>query len=144
MRKVIEKCPACGDELVVTQLRCHGCETEVHGQFSTSLFCKLSPEDLAFAEMFIRLRGNVREMERELGVAYNAVRNRLDEVIERLGFEADSPPSESRTRRRRSRTRRSLDRASVLNQLERGDITPDQAEELLRGESPTDEEAEDE
>ena len=50
MYKVIEKCPACGDELIVTRLRCNGCKTEVHGTFQTSLFCKLSTEDLAFAE----------------------------------------------------------------------------------------------
>ncbi len=143
MRKVIERCPACGDDLTVTRLRCGRCETEVHGAFQTSVFCKLSPEDLAFAEMFIRLRGNVREMERELGVAYNAVRNRLDEVIGRLGFESDGSDRETRSRRRSSSSS-TPDRTTVLDQLDRGDITADQAAELLRGGSPIDEEAEDE
>ena len=143
MRKVIEQCPACGDELIVTRLCCHTCETEIRGTFQTSVFCKLSPEDLAFAEMFLKLRGNVREMERELGVAYNAVRNRLDEVIDRLGLETTQPERETRARRR-SRTASSPDRTTVLDQLDRGEITADQAAELLRGGSPTEEEAEDE
>ena len=142
MYKVIEKCPACGDELIVTRLRCDGCKTEVHGTFQTSLFCKLSTEDLAFAEMFVRMRGNVKEMERELGVAYNAVRNRLDEVIERLGFEAAQPERETRSKRR-SRSTAGPDRTTVLDQLDRGEISADRAEELLRGGSPTDEETDD-
>ena len=88
MRKVIERCPACGGDLAVTHLQCGRCDTEVSGRFAPNPFDRLSPEGLAFVEVFVRLRGNVKEMERELGVPYSTVRGRLDEVIGELGFEA--------------------------------------------------------
>ncbi len=145
MRKVIRECPVCGDDLVITHLRCPGCETEIRGSFQTSVFCRLSSEDLAFAEMFIRLRGNVKEMERELGVAYNAVRNRLDHVIGNLGLDSrdldsfgepdvkESPEQADAARRR-----------AILDQLDRGEVSADEAVHLLSGGSPTNEETRDE
>ena len=87
MRKIIERCPACGGDLAVTHLQCGRCDTEILGRFAPSPFDRLSPENLAFVELFVRLRGNVKEMERELKVPYNTVRGRLDEVIRQLGFE---------------------------------------------------------
>ena len=152
MRKVIRECPVCGDDLVITHLRCPGCETEIRGAFQTSVFCRLSPEDLAFAEMFIRLRGNVKEMERELGVAYNAVRNRLDKVIGNLGFDSGNLESDSRDLDSSGRPdpKESPEQADaarrrvILDQLDRGEVSADEAVRLLSGGSPTNEETRDE
>ena len=123
MRKIIERCPACGKDLVVTRLRCSSCETEVSGRFSTTVFARLSPGSLAFAEAFIRLRGNIKEMERELGVPYNAVRSRLDEVIAELGFDPDDRPEEAPDPAPR--------RKEILDRLERGEIEATEAVEML-------------
>ena len=90
MRKLIERCPACGGELVVQRLACHQCHTGIDGHFRTSTFDRLSPESLAFAELLVRLKGNMKEMERELGVPYSTVRHRLDDVVRELG-----PPQEA-------------------------------------------------
>jgi hypothetical protein len=138
LRNVIEVCPVCGDHLVVTQLKCGSCETEIHGAFRNSVFCRLSAEDQAFAEMFIRLRGNVKEMERELGVAYNAVRNRLDQVIQNLGLDS-APPQPPLTQSNGDE----VNRRAILDQLEQGEISADEAVDLLSG-SPTKEEDQDE
>jgi hypothetical protein len=102
--------------------------------FKNSVFCSLSPEDQAFAEMFIRLRGNVKEMERELGVAYNAVRNQLDRLIRNLGSEqvAERPPVPENPGIQ-------VDRRAILDRLEQGEISADEAVELLSG-SPTEKE----
>lgn len=154
LRKVIRECPVCGDDLVITHLRCSGCETEIRGAFQTSVFCRLSPEDLAFAEMFIRLRGNVKEMERELGVAYNAVRNRLDHVIGNLGFDSGNLEFDSRDSGPDSSSQPAVGespeqadvvrRRAILDQLDRGEVSADEAVHLLSGGSPTNEETRDE
>ena len=145
IRKVIRECPVCGDDLVITHLRCPGCETEICGAFQTSVFCKLSPEDLAFAEMFIKLRGNVKEMERELGVAYNAVRNQLDQVIGNLGLDSrDLDSSSEPDVKENPEQADAARRRAILDQLDRGEVSADEAVHLLSGGSPTNEETRDE
>lgn len=130
IHRAIETCPICQDHLIITTLQCQGCKTEIRGTFKNSAFCGLSPEDQAFAEMFIRLRGNVKEMERELGVAYNAVRNQLDRLIRNLGSEqeAESAPSAEPQKN-------SIDRRAILDRLEQGEISADEAVALLGGSS---------
>ena len=135
MRKLIERCPGCGGRLVVTRLSCPACDVEVTGRFATSLFDRLSPESLAFAETFLRLRGNVREMARELGIPYNAVRGKLDDVIAEMGFDtaasdarpADEDPDNA------AEPVSSANRHQVLERLDRGEITADEAADLLAG-----------
>ena len=140
IHKTIEICPICQDHLVITRLQCHGCGTEIHGAFEASVFSSLSAEDQAFAELFIRLRGNVKEMERELGVAYNAVRSQLDRVIKNLGSPTDV---ESDIDVDHSPRQASIDRRAILDQLESGEISADEAVELL-SDSPETKEARDE
>ena len=147
MRKVIERCPACGGDLAVTHLQCGRCDTEVSGRFAPNPFDRLSPEGLAFVEVFVRLRGNVKEMERELGIPYSTVRGRLDEVIGELGFEAGADagdaaaPSQPGKRRgpgdspRRRDARSSGDdprrRQEILTRLSAGAIDVDAAVDEL-------------
>ncbi len=121
MRKVIERCPACGGDLTVTHLQCGRCDTEISGRFSPNPFDRLSPESLAFVEVFVRLRGNVKEMERELKVPYSTVRGRLDEVIRELGFEAEPGRSEQNSDGYEDR------RKEILLHLEKGSIEADAA-----------------
>jgi len=140
MRKLIERCPGCGGELAVTRLDCPQCHTRLEGHFRASAFDRLSPESLAFVELFVRLKGNMKEMERELAVPYSTVRHRLDEVVRELGPPQGPPPSlaavppepaapppatpsPSEAARRRE----------ILDRLGRGDITPDEAVQLLGG-----------
>lgn len=128
MRKIIEKCPACQDEVIVTRISCTRCECEVTGQFQPTTFNRLTPESLAFVETFVRLRGNIKEMERELGVPYSTIRNRLDDVIIELGFVpgAHIPPP-------KIEEMPSTSRQEILKRLESGEITAeDAAEELGR------------
>ena len=121
MRKVIERCPACGGDLTVTHLQCGHCDTEISGRFSPNPFDRLSPESLAFVEVFVRLRGNVKEMERELKVPYSTVRGHLDEVIRELGFEAEPGRPEQDSDGYEDR------RKEILLHLEEGSIEADAA-----------------
>jgi hypothetical protein len=97
----------------------------IHGRYAPCPFCRLSTEDLAFLEVFVRSRGNIKDIERELGVSYWAVRNRLNEIVEAMGGEPFQPPP--------SEPGASARRRDILEQLSRGEITAAEAGELLSG-----------
>jgi hypothetical protein len=133
MRKILESCPTCGGDFAVTELTCTVCDTVVRSRYSPCPFCRLSPEDLSFLLVFVRNRGNVKDMERELGVSYWTIRGRLNEVITSMGLEpggepeADDPPAA-----RPVAPDRSAARQTVLDRLRRGEITAEEAAEQLR------------
>jgi hypothetical protein len=105
---------------MVTELTCDSCGTSVKGRFQIPELCRL-PEDLyQFLLVFVKNRGIIREVEKELGISYPTVRSRLDAVLEALGVGA---------------AQSAADQAQVLEMLERGEITPEDAEKMLRGES---------
>jgi len=97
--RVIGKCPVCRKELTITRLKCQGCSTEISGDFSPCSFCFLDPEQERLIMVFLKTRGNIREVERELGISYPTVRARLDEVLAALGL----PVSDRGLRRRPTR-----------------------------------------
>src|SRR6185503_18138390 len=82
MPLIPQTCPSCSSPLVVTQLNCTVCGTGVVGKFELSPFFRLSPESLKFLEFFVRNRGNVKEMERETGESYWAIRRQ--EILAQL------------------------------------------------------------
>jgi hypothetical protein len=92
---VISTCPVCSGELAVTRLHCRSCGTTLEGDFSVGRFGRLSREQLALLESFLRARGNLREIERELGLSYPTVRSRVEALVRGLGFgprpDADEP-----------------------------------------------------
>lgn len=119
MPLIPQTCPSCSAPLAVTQLTCTSCGTGVVGRFELSPFFRLSPESLHFLEAFVRNRGNVKELERETGESYWAIRRHLDEVIAEMGFEAAPKPDLS------------TQRQEILGQLSRGEIDVQAATRLL-------------
>jgi hypothetical protein len=87
MAKLPRKCPSCSTTLEITRLTCPECKTEVCGHYQPDLFASLDANDFDFLVLFIKSKGNVKEMERELGISYWAIRSRLNEVVEQLGLE---------------------------------------------------------
>lgn len=83
---VIATCPVCANELTVTRLRCRSCGTTLEGDFAVGRFGRLNRDQMALLESFLRSRGNLREMERELGISYPTVRGRVDALVRALGF----------------------------------------------------------
>jgi hypothetical protein len=83
---VISTCPVCSSELAVTRLHCGSCGTTLEGDFSVGRFGRLNRDQLALLESFLRSRGNLREMERELGISYPTVRSRVEALVRALGF----------------------------------------------------------
>jgi hypothetical protein len=124
MRPVLDKCPVCGEALIVARLHCRNCDTAIEGQFAIGRFQRLSAEQLAFVETFVRCEGKINRMEEALNLSYPTIRGRLRDVIRALGYEAApaeepaSPPEPERHK--------------ILDDLADGRITSDEAINLLR------------
>lgn len=114
MKKVISRCPVCSSELTVARLKCDSCDTVIENNFHLSKFDYLSDEELYFTETFIRCRGNIKEVEKDLGISYPTVRSKLDAVIKKLGYET-------------STDEQSLKKEEILKALENGEITAEEA-----------------
>lgn len=119
-------CPVCSDSLIGLRLGCPTCGTEVSGHFETCRFCRLSGGDRAILEVFLRSRGNIRDVQAHLGVSYPTARVRLIDVLDRLGL-AEDPAGEP------ERPPAVEDVGAVLADLAAGRIDVHQAERFLDG-----------
>lgn len=120
MKKLIGRCPICGSVMSVKTLYCKECDVEINGTFEIDSFFKLTAEQLLFVKTFIRNRGNIKEVEKELGISYPTVRNKLDEVIEALGYTVVNKDDFQKRRK------------DVLSRLEKGEITSEEAISQLK------------
>jgi hypothetical protein len=123
--ELLSHCPVCQGELCVTRVRCSQCETVIEGKFHLNAFNRLTAEQQRFVEIFLGCRGNMSEVQKELGVSYPTVRARLEEVVERLGRKRDT--AEEAT----------FDRVRVLEELASGHIDVDEAIRRLSREKGT-------
>jgi len=119
---LIGKCPVCSENLRITKLKCPHCRTEISGNFQLDKFLRLDKEQLEFVEVFIKSRGNIKEVEREMGISYPTVRNKLDDVIGALGYNAEESPDDITAEKRKE----------ILDSLEKGEIDSQEAVELLQ------------
>jgi len=132
-RDAISTCPVCESRLQVTRLHCNTCGTTIEGEFNVGRFARLGREQMALLESFLRSRGNLRELERELGLSYPTVRGRVEALLRALGLgdgtipapEA-APPAEAGIDPEQRRI--------VLERLARHELTAEQAAAALRGE----------
>lgn len=120
-KEVLGKCPICHEELYVTRLSCNNCDTSIEGEFSLCKFCKLSSEQKNFIEIFIKNRGNIKEIEKEMGISYPTVRGKLENAIEALGHNPKYSQPE-------------INKIEILEKLDNGEITSEEAVKLLKGE----------
>ena len=73
-------------------------------------------------ETFIKCEGKITRVEEELGISYPTVRNRLHDAVRALGYEVPVEAGVSAERRK-----------SILEQVQAGELTPEDAVELLKG-----------
>jgi hypothetical protein len=137
---VIATCPVCAGELTITRLHCRDCGTALEGEFGVGRFGRLDREQLDLLESFLRSRGNLKEMERELGISYPTVRARVDALIRSLGLAGDGPvpedadaefetePAEAAV----ASATASTERRAILERLARREISSEEAATALR------------
>jgi hypothetical protein len=131
---VIATCPVCSDELTITRLHCRSCGTALEGEFGVGRFGRLDREQMALLESFLRSRGNLKEMERELGISYPTVRGRVDALVRALGL-ADGAPDEDPFDPEESPVAAddaATERRDILERLARKEIDAEEAAAALR------------
>lgn len=121
MKKSLTQCPVCEDRLRITEYRCTSCDTVIRGNFEVCEFCALDDEQMEFLRLFLKSRGNLSVVAKTLGVSYPTARQKLNNLLCSLGYE----PEEEEERR--------ATRQEILDMLESGEITPDEAIKLLKG-----------
>jgi hypothetical protein len=117
-------CPTCHSALTVTELSCAACGTRVSGQFRRCEFCGLDDDQRALLRVFLATRGNVKEIERFLGVSYPTARARLDDLIGAVG---------ANETRAKSQSSAPQDRHAILDQVAVGTLDVGEALQLLAG-----------
>lgn len=137
-RDVISTCPVCEGELAITRLHCRSCGTALEGEFGVGRFGRLSREQLALLESFLRSRGNLKDLERELGISYPTVRGRVESLLRALGLaDGDAPaPTEEDEPTAADAPNPTTDKAaderrSILERLARREISADEAAAAL-------------
>ena len=110
------RCPSCGGRMHVEKLGCASCGTEVQGRYRPCPVCALEPEPRKLFDLFLQARGNLKDVQRALGLSYPTVRQRIEEMFRKLeGAEQGPEPMD------------------VLQRVRRGEISVEEAERLLRG-----------
>ncbi len=138
-RDVIATCPVCQSELSITRLHCRSCGTSIEGDFSVGRFGRLSREQMTLLESFLRSRGNLKEMERELGISYPTVRGRVEALVRALGLAEGEPAKDvdllTEDIEEEPVEHAPVDRREILERLARREISAEEAAAALRGES---------
>ena len=111
-------CPVTGEALEVTRLLGPTSGVVIEGRFAPNEFALLPREHVEFLRLFVKVRGNLKEVERMMGVSYPTVRLRFDNLLKALGYEVDDDPSERRD--------------EILGRLERGEIGAQDAAKQLQ------------
>ncbi|NRD78169.1 DUF2089 domain-containing protein [Bacillus sp. BRMEA1] len=117
---LLTNCPVCSKQLIITKLECHHCHTAIENNFELSKFMALGQEQLHFIEVFLKCRGNIKEVEKELGISYPTVRGKLDDIISSLGYSTNKKDQ--------------IDKKKVVTMLEKGEISAEEAISMLKEE----------
>jgi hypothetical protein len=120
-KRILHECPLCSTSLQVRELYCPRCRIRIQGDFEPpqSRLLSLSRKELEFVELFVRLRGSIKEVEKSLGVSYPTVRGMLDAVIKSLGYSPGRPLQAEK-------------RMQIIEKVDRGEISAERAAELLQ------------
>ena len=124
---VISECPVCHEDLFVTGLECNNCGTQLQGAFTLSKFNYLDTEKLYFIEIFMKNRGNIKMVEKEMGLSYPTIKKLLEEVIEQLGYSSSQVEEEPKEKEEYT----GPSRKEILEQIDKGELSVEEATKLL-------------
>jgi hypothetical protein len=110
-------CPLCGEAIEVTQIKCTGCGSEIKGSFATAGLGVLPVEYQKFITVFLRHRGNISQVEKELGISYPTINKMLDSINKALSSSGQEKP---------------LTRKEILDSIEKGEMSVREATFILK------------
>lgn len=84
MTKLPTICPSCESALSVSQMKCTHCNTEVSGVYELPLYLKLTREEQDFILNFFLSSGSIKEMAKQAELSYPTMRNKMDDLIEKI------------------------------------------------------------
>lgn len=116
--RLISKCPVCSGKLRAIKLKCSRCGTVIENEFELSKFESLGDEQVKFLETFVMCRGNIKDVEKEMGISYPTVRAKLDDVITALGYVVVKKPA--------------VESTEIIDMLEKGEISAEQAVSMIK------------
>ncbi|MCP4684079.1 MAG: DUF2089 domain-containing protein [bacterium] len=105
-----------GKPITIERVAVEGENVAVEGAFELPPMARLRAEDQVFVAVFVKSHGSIKQMEKQFGISYPTVKSRLNRIAEQLDF------VEVETTTKRS---------DVLNRLERGELTVEEAIESL-------------
>jgi hypothetical protein len=118
-RRPPANCPVCSARLATTRLTCPSCSTELSGSFTSCEFCALTNDDRDVLRVFLSSRGNMKELERHLGVSYPTARARFDALLSKIGIDRPAAaPAPSRVELMEQVARGEIDIEEALSRLE--------------------------
>lgn len=125
LHDVPHKDPVTGAELYISELTCEESGVTIRGRFAIPKYSKLDKDQTRFLDTFLRCRGMLSSMEKELGISYPTVRSRLESLLDAL----DMIPIKESTRQKDKEADK---RRKILDLLEKGEITAEEAKSRIR------------
>jgi len=110
-------CPLCGESIEITRISCESCGCEITGSFKPAGFTMLPPEYQKFIAVFLRHRGNIKAVEKELGISYPTINKMLETINKMLESSTEEKP---------------LSRKQILDAIEKGQMTVKDAAYILK------------
>lgn len=124
---LITRDPITKKPLQVTRLENFESGIIIEGNFNLSKFNYLKEEQRYFIEVFIKNRGNIKQVEKEMNISYPTVKKMLDDVIIALGYQIDSDVESNEE----VKSEPSL-KSKILKEVEKGLLTVEEALEKLK------------
>ena len=126
LHKLPARDPVTGGELYISEVSSEESGISIRGKFEIPVYARLDHDQQKFLEIFLKCRGMLNSVEREMNISYPTARARLDTLLESLGMKPTEPRDEGLRKEKQAERKR-----RVLEELERGEITAEEAKEKL-------------
>ncbi len=113
-----------GADITIEKVRLTQSGIAIEGEFELPMLARLSAEEQVFVMAFIQCHGSIKDMEEMFGISYPTVKNRLNRLADKLKLVQNYPYTSSGVT--------PDEQDEVLSQLERGEITAEEAIERLK------------
>jgi len=111
----LANCPICHKELLIREYQCPACNVSFQGEFSRSWLEGFSSSQLEFIKLFLLVQGNLKELQKRLGISYPTVKNRLSEITRIITRDVED----------------TKDFSDILSDLEAGFINVEEAVDMI-------------